>query len=192
MTTTNGTAIRDAAFTRAVTAGTYATTRKVDMPTLTGTDLPALSVFMMRERMKPDGDANVAAPRFVTTCTIGISVIRGFDDPVVTDGEIDADVDAILDILLRDLTFVGVPPAGIGLFEGVTRIDRQRLFAQQGETYFVETRLELDFEYRAYFDPIIIAPLLEIAVSLAGEFVAPILDFGVPEGSQYLPGLLNE
>ena len=81
--------------------------------------------------------------------TIGISVIRGFDDPVVTDGEIDTDVDAILDILLRDLTFVGVPPAGEGLFEGVTRIDRLRLFAQQGETYFVETRLELDFEYRA-------------------------------------------
>jgi hypothetical protein len=189
VTTTNGTAIRDAAFTRAITAGAYTTTRKTDVPTLNGADLPALSVFMMRESMKPDGDANVAVPRFIATCTIGISVIRGFDDPVVTDGEIDADVDAILDALLRDLTFVGVPPAGLGLFEGVTRVDRRRLFAQQGETYFVETRLELDFEYRAYFDPIIIAPLLEISVSLAGEFAAPELDYETPEGSQYVPGL---
>jgi hypothetical protein len=189
VSTTNGTAIRDAAFTRAITAGTYTTTRKVDMPTLNGADCPALSVFFVGEDMRPDGDANVAVPRFISIATIGISVLRGFDDPVVIDGLIDTDVDAILDALLRDPTFVGMPPVGTGLFEGVTRVRRRRVFAQQAEAYFVETRLELDFEYRAYFDPIITAPLLEISVSLAGEFAAPELDYETPEGSQYIPGL---
>ena len=187
--TTNATAIRDAAYTRAITAGTYVTTRKIDMPTLNGTDCPALSVFMIRESMKPDGDANVAVPRFIATATIGISVIRGFDDPVVTDGEIDTDVDAILDSLLSDLTFVGIPPAGLGLFEGVTRIDRRRLFAQQGETYFVETRLELDFEYHLYFAPPVPIALETISVALGGDFAPQELDYDLPADSEYLPGL---
>lgn len=140
--------------------------------------------------MRPDGDANVAVPRFIATGTLAISVMRGFDDPVVTEGLAENDANVILNALLQDLTFVGVPPVGEGLFEGVTRIKIDfDIFAQQAETYFVETRIELDFEYRLFFAPIITVPLTGISVSLAGEFVAPLLDYETPEGSEYLPGL---
>jgi hypothetical protein len=173
--TTNATAIRDAAFTRAQASGTWTKARKTDVPTLTGTDLPALQVFLLSERMTPDGDANVGVPRFVSEATIGISVVRGFADPVVIDGQIDVDVDAILDGLLCDPTFVGVPPAGAGLFEGVTAINRRRLFPQSGETYFVETRLELTFMFRCDFEPALTVPLNEVAVSVAAfsDIISP-------------------
>jgi hypothetical protein len=186
----NAIAIRDAAFTRAVATGTWTTTRKIRMPTLNGADCPSLSVFMLRETGKPDGDANVAVPRFITTATLAISVMRGFDDPVVTEGLAENDAAVILDALLCDLTFVGVPPAGLGLFEGVTRIKSDfDIFAQQAETYFVETRLELDFEYHLYFAPPVIVPLQSIAVSLGGIFAPQELDYDLPADSEYLPGL---
>ena len=70
-------------------------------PTLSGADLPALQVFLLSEDYSPDGDANVGVPRYIVDAGIGISVVRGFGDPVVTDGDIDADVDAILNALLR-------------------------------------------------------------------------------------------
>lgn len=151
--TTNATAIRDAIFTRAQGLSAWVTKRKTDLPTLQANQLPALQVFLLSERMTPNGDANVSIPRFIAEATIGVSVVRGFGDPVVLDGAIDADVDAILDALLSDPSFVGMPPAGPGLFEGVTSITRRRLLPQQGETYFIELRLELTFQFHEEFEP---------------------------------------
>lgn len=167
---TNATAIRDAVFARAVPTNTWQLSRTTDVPTLSGADLPALQVLLLSEDYSPDGDANVGVPRYVVDATIGISIVRGFTDPVVTDGDIDADANAILNALLCDPTFVGIPPAGQTTnfeFEAITRIKRRRIYAEIGETYVIELRLELTFQYRCYFAPTPTVPLTSVAVTVA-------------------------
>jgi hypothetical protein len=41
------------------------------------------------------------------------------------------------------------------LFEGVTQITRRHSFPQNGETYFAEVRLEMTFQVRVGFDPVV-------------------------------------
>ncbi len=184
---TNATAVRDAVFARAEPTSEWNLARTSDVPTLSGADLPALQVFLLSEEMSPDGDANVGVPRFVSDATIGISVVRGFDDPIVTDGDIDADVNDILNALLCDPTFVGIPPAGQTSdfeFEAVTRIKRRRLWAQLGETYALELRLELTFQYRCYFAPSTPNALTSVAVTVAAyEGVMPVEHSLVPDAA---------
>lgn len=42
-----------------------------------------------------------------------------------------------------------------GLFEAVSQVTRRHFFPQQGETYFVELRLEMTFQVRVNFDPVV-------------------------------------
>lgn len=186
---TNLLAIRDAVLTRAQATAVFNGIFKADQPSLDTADLPVLLVFTGDEDYGPDGDANVAVPRYLTTGTVLISVVRGLTDPVTLDGQSDTDVDSILDALLTDLTFVGDPPAGPGLFESVPRIRRRRLYRQQAETYLVETRLELDFQYRLYFAPVLTTPLQNISISLGGPLISPELDYSQAEASEFIPGL---
>lgn len=41
------------------------------------------------------------------------------------------------------------------LFEGVTQVTRRHSFPQNGETYFAEVRLEMTFQVRVSFDPVV-------------------------------------
>lgn len=153
--TTQATAIRDAIFVRLSALPGYARKRKTPVPQLQPDDLPALSVFLIREQLNADGDANAGDPHFLSLITIGIASTRGFNDPVVTDGKLDADVDLIENKLLTDASFVhfGLDPPP--LFEGVQAIVRTHVYAKDGETYFAEARLELTFVTRVDFQPVI-------------------------------------
>lgn len=126
------------------------------MPQLQPLDLPCLSVGIISETMTPDGDANAGDPHFMSHVTIGIGVVRGFDDTSVLDGRIDADITDIETKLLTDPTFVRLWPGT--LFEGVIQITRRRLYPQDGETYFCELRLEMTFETRVEYPPAITSP----------------------------------
>jgi hypothetical protein len=143
----DATAIRDMAFLMFERSPGYKTIRKTTVRQLQPDDLPALTFFIASEQMVPDGDANVGEPRFESTITIGISVTRGFSDPVELDGLVDVDVDLIEATLLTSTTF-------LSLFEACTGITRQRLYPQQGETYFAELRLQMSFLTRVHFDPV--------------------------------------
>lgn len=149
--TTQATAIRDAIYTRLSALPGYLRFDRTPMPSMSNEDVPRMGIFIMREELIPDGDGNAAEPRFTATVTIGVSILRGFDDPVVTTGQIDSDVDTIENMLFTDITFVNFGPNC--LFESVERISRQRLYPTDGEAYFCELRLEIDFLYRFDFQP---------------------------------------
>ncbi|MGD9766855.1 MAG: hypothetical protein AB7U62_04355 [Pseudolabrys sp.] len=148
---TEATRIRDAIIARVQTLAGYTSFRKTPVAQLQPEQLPAMSVFILSEQMQPDGDANAGEPNFSSTVTIGISVIRGFEDPATLEGQVDADVDAIETLLLCDPTFVHFGPDP--LFEAVTSINRRRLYPQAGETYLAELRLEIAFLARVSYPP---------------------------------------
>lgn len=148
---TRATLIRDAIADRIEAKGWFVSVQREQMPTLQPADLPLAQVYIMQESMTPDGDSNVGAPGFVAETVIGVSVLRGFDDPKTMAGRIDLDCDEIETALLTDPTFVSL--GADALFESVERITRRRLFPKDGETYFAELRLEFTFDYRVLFEP---------------------------------------
>jgi Uncharacterized conserved protein (DUF2190) len=104
--------IRDAVYDRLTRSGHgYAKTRKTPMPHLQTDQLPALSIFVLAGRAGSDGDENVGKVHFVWDDTIAISVARGFEDTAVLEGTIAAEVDALLNTLLTDASFVRFPAA---------------------------------------------------------------------------------
>jgi hypothetical protein len=162
--TTAATAIREAIIERLSDLPGYkALPRRVPLPQLQPSDLPRLSVFIMGERLTPDGDANEGDIRFVSEITIGISDMRGFATPDVLEGQNDTAVDMIEARLLCDPEFTEMDPDG--LFEAVTGITRQRVYPQDGETYFAELRLQMVFQKRVEFAPEILDTLRRVAVT---------------------------
>jgi hypothetical protein len=145
--------IRDAIVDRLSAASVsrpYGKIRKTPLPQAQPTDLPLLSVFIMSENATRDGEGY---PQFETSITIGISVIRGFDDPVTLEGAIDEDINLVETALLTDPTFVKHAPDS--LFESIESMKRTRLYPQDGETYFCELRLEMVFLARVVFVPVV-------------------------------------
>lgn len=183
--TTAATDIRDAIVDRLATLPGYKTPpRKVPLPQQQPSDLPQLSVFIMSERLTPDGDAGAAEPSFVTEITIGISDMRGFATTEVLDGQNDAAVDLIEERLLCDPSFTTKGPQA--LFEAVTGITRRRIYPQDGETYFAELRLEMTFRLRVDYPPTIPDAFESVAVTLQRPGhpapTDPTLVITVPEG----------
>ncbi|MCJ2102452.1 hypothetical protein [Methylobacterium sp. E-046] len=139
------------------------TLRTQPVPQLQEDELPGLLVVIMGETLSPDGDANAGPPRFEADIMIGISLVEGYDTPERIDGDIDEMITLIETALLTDPTFVrGVDPSKpeddperYPLFEAVTRLQRRRLFPQDGETYLGELRVEITFTKRVSFEPVI-------------------------------------
>lgn len=159
------TQIRDAIATR-LTGRSWlpvTTLRKQVRPQLQEEDLPALVVVVADEQETPEDEANTGQPRFTNEVTIGISYCVSLKLPEDLDDLLDAATDQIRATLLTDPTFVrGVDPskalndpARYPLFEAVTKVRRGRLFPQAGATYFAEGRLELTFQFRTSYDPVI-------------------------------------
>lgn len=157
--------IRDAIVERmqAIPGLPVTTLRTQPVPQLQEDELPGLLVVIMGETLTPDGDANAGEPHFEADITIGISIVEGYGTPEQIDGDVDEMITLIENALLTDPTFVrGVDPAKAKddperypLFEAVTRIQRRRLFPQEGEMYLGELRVEITFTKRVSFEPVI-------------------------------------
>ena len=145
--TTDATAIRDAIFVLLQTLPGYTRVRKTPVRQLQPTDCPALTIVMGDEVANADEDATAGPPHFVHEATYHVSVLRAFDDPDTLDGKIEDDCAAIQNLLLRN---VGLNQ----MIEGITSMRRSRAFPQQGETYFVELRLELTVQFRTIWNPV--------------------------------------
>ena len=143
---------------------TLNTVQNQPLPQLQPDELPGLLVVIMGESLTPDGDANAGPPRFEAQITIGISIVEGFESPEQLDGDIDEKITLIETALLTDPTFVrGLDPSKPRghpdrepFFEAIERIQRRRLFPQDGETYFTEARLEIVFVKRVQYDPAVL------------------------------------
>ena len=173
--TTDATALREAIIGRLATLPGYKKLpRRVPLPQQQPSDLPQLSVFIMGERLTPDGDAGAGEPSFISDVTIGISDMRGFATPAVLDGQNDAAVDAIESRLLTDPTFTRKgdrsrsedDPLRYPLFEAVTGIVRKRVYPQDGEAYFAELRLEMTFRTWVTFPPVVCDAFESVAITL--------------------------
>lgn len=147
--------IRDAIIARlGDITGKYKKVRKTPVPPLQPDQVPALLVFVMDCVGSPDGDGNAGPIAFLQSDTIAISVVRGFDDPEVLEGALDAEVDDIKTRLLTDPYFTQAGPSA--LWESIATINRRWYFPKSGETYFAELRLEITFRSREVFEPAIV------------------------------------
>lgn len=146
--------IRDAVMTRLQNVTQWKSTRKSPIPTLQPSSCPALGVFVLRETYNPDGDANVAEPKYITDLLLSVSVVDLATKPDVLDGSVDALIATILDTLLTDPTFVSLQDtSGNYLIDSVPQIVRSYQFPQNGETYYMECRLQMTIRYYVTFNP---------------------------------------
>ena len=176
--------IRDEIFTRLEGMSRFKECRRVIVPQRQPDEMPSCAVYLVSELSRADGDPNAGAPEFMTETVVGISVLRGFDDPEFLDGSSDDDGDDIIELLLTDPTFVRF--GRDALFEGVSQITCRRTFqAKDGETYFAELVLELTFEHRSVFEPVIKDDLKSIRITTKplGKPDAPAIttDIAFPE-----------
>lgn len=143
-------AIRDAIFARVTQLADYNRAQKAQPSQLQPDDLPALTVWTMTDTLRPDGDGNAGSLHFIEDASIGVSLVRGFQEPSVLDGQIDADMESIRAWIFTDPAFVS-----FNLFESIESVTARKLFPQTGETYACELRMELAFRWREDFEPTI-------------------------------------
>lgn len=140
--------IRDAIYDLLMPLPGFVKVRKVVQRQLQPEETPCITVLRGDENLAADEDATAGPPHFVHDATFHVSIIRGFDDPVVLDGRSDDDMDLVQETLLRN-------PDLIGMFEGIVAIRRSHAWPQVGDAYYVELRLELTVQYRSEWEPII-------------------------------------
>ena len=156
----------------------FVTIRKVPMPTLLPDQLPAISVFMMAEDAPALGLPNMGIIKYTNDTTIGISVTRGFDDPIYLQGGLESDSQFFKKTLLTNPQFTRRWYGA--LFESIPSYRQRYLYMSEGEAYFAELRLEMVFRFPEVFVPDIEDELKEIAVTVEyGE------DTGVDIRAQY-------
>ncbi len=146
--TTEATAIRDRMFALAQTLPGYTKFRKVPVRQISVADCPCVSVITAEEDATADGDVTAGPPHFVHEASYHLSVLRTLTDPLTLDGQIDADLDALQNLILRDVTLNG-------MIEGVASMRRSRAYPQDGEAYFVELRFEITVQFRSLWNPVI-------------------------------------
>jgi len=169
---TLATQIRDAAFNRIQKAMRvdFKSLRKAPFPTFQTDQLPALGVYLLREDMTPNGDPNVGEPNFKVEATLGISILDDASSEDVLDGRVDKLLDRVEDTLFKDGTFVRLrtpdAPTGTPLLEGFTRVTRTPTYHKDGESYYLEMRLQISCQFRCYYPPNAPNALTQVGVTV--------------------------
>lgn len=168
---TQATLIRNAVLTRVRSMVGWGSTAQSPIGTQQPDKLPFCGVYLLREDMRPDGEGNVAEPRFIHSAVIGLSIVAKGGAADALDDGIDDWIDDILTLLLQDTTFVGF---GNGrLFEEISDVKRSRVFPGEGETYFAEGRLEITFEFRTFWPPLVVDDLNKIRMTVRPAHFEP-------------------
>ena len=137
-----------------------------------------LSVFLMAEDAPALGLPNMGIIKYTNDTTLGISVTRGFDDPIYLQGGLESDSQFIKNALLTNAQFTRRWYGA--LFESIPSYRQRYLYMSEGEAYFAELRLEMVFRFPEVYVPDIEDELKEIAVTVEyGE------DTGVDIRAQY-------
>ena len=173
-----GLVIRDMLLTKLVTAPFYAgfkIRKSRQLPTQIN-QLPTLGVYLVKEDMSPDGDANHGDIDMIHSLTIGFSVVIINNDPEATQEKLNEAYWVIMNWLWRDPYLMNMIdtrayPGGIGnpdnvrieaLMNGSWRFyDHAPL---NNETPMSELRYEQTLRYRADYTPIITDDFLSMRV----------------------------
>lgn len=162
----SGLAIRDAVynFFKPLTPSMFVTLRKVPMPTLQPEQLPALSIYDLAEDAPSLGLPNMGPIEYKNDTTIGMSVCRGFSDPIYLQGGLEADVQFLKNSLLTNANFTRRWSGA--LFESIPSYRTRYIYTDEGEAYLAELRLEMVFRFPESFVPTITDTLQEIDVTV--------------------------
>lgn len=128
--------------------------QKDPLPQFQPGDMPAAAVYIQSETLTPDGDGNAGELHFVTDTIIAIVVARRLGTVEVLSGKLDEDADLILATLFTDPDFTTLD-AEKALFESVERIERVRLFPQEGDAYTGDLKIAITFRARADFETVV-------------------------------------
>jgi hypothetical protein len=158
---------------RLVQAGfgaTFKTYRLTPMLQIQPGDLPVLAVHILREKRVPDGEPNQTVPKFIHDLTLGFSgavqVETQEQDQI---NALEEWMSTLDDILLSDPSFVRMT-------EGFTAMDRVGQYAKVGETTLFEIRVEMNIQFRSYFEPRIPDVLATVDVTTVVPDGTPVLE----------------
>jgi hypothetical protein len=133
-------------------------------------DLPALGVYLLPERMTPDGELNAGTIRFTHNFTIGFSVCIANNDPDIAEQKLDAAWWLLMHGLWCTDWFTNMLGNGNpdntaleGIAQAVRRVSYGSIGSNQ-ETPVAELQYEVTGVYRTGWAPTDFPDLLEIAV----------------------------
>lgn len=155
---------------------TWGSVRQVPTVTTKNDQFPRLGVYLFRETESPDGDSNAGPPRYISETVISISVMDALSKPDVLNGSVDVMIDTIKNALLQDYTFVSLKwTDGTEMLDSIPTIQRTYNYPNNGESYYIECRLQMTFRFNVFYEPIAPNLLREVAVDVRpnGDPVAP-------------------
>ena len=185
--TTNGTLPSDAkitdtqsyawviqnAFFDALTADPFFidyTCRKTPMNVVLAEHLPYLGVYLVEEKLDPDGDPNAHPPAYIHAIKIGFSVLIANNDMNAAYSAIDAAWWRIMNRILTDGKLLNVMLSSMPdnvMIEAIPRGVRRPVYgapSHNQQTPIAEARYEQVVTIRSYWPPVITDDLLEIDV----------------------------
>lgn len=144
--TAYATAIRDKAYEIVAELGLFETLRIVPTFQWQPEQAPAVGVYLRRDRMEAEGDANSAEPSFLHNVTIGISILTRANDPEELVAVTDEPANKVVEELLTRPDF-------LALFEAVTDVDQSPTYAPNASAYITENRIEFTVQFRSDWPP---------------------------------------
>jgi hypothetical protein len=134
--------------------------------------LPVLGVYILPEKMTPDGDANASYIRFTHNFQIGFSIIIANNDPDIAEQKLDAAWWSLMNGLWRDQSLMRMFNSGNPddtRIEGVVAGIRRFVYGTIGknnETPVAELQYEVNCTYRTEWAPVITDTLDKIVVTV--------------------------
>jgi hypothetical protein len=147
------------------------TVRRTDQKPILPPQLPVLGVYLLDEKMAPDGDGNAGDIRFIHNFKVGFSIIIANNDPDIAEQKLDAAWWSLMHGLWCNagLTrFFNSANPDDTAFEAVSSGLRRMVYGTVGktnETPVAELQYEATCTYRTMWDPAITDMLNLIAVT---------------------------
>ncbi len=148
------------------------TIRRTNQVPIQTAQLPVLSVYLLPERMTPDGDWNAGDVRFIHDFQIGFSIVVANNDPEAAEQQLDAAWWTLMGGLWANARLMNMDDHALApdntRVEGVMLGARRFIYgtpALNNETPVAELQYEATCRYRSTWDPVITDDLLEIDVS---------------------------
>lgn len=144
------------------------TIRRTNQVPIQAAQLPILNVYLLPERMTPDGDWNAGPIKFIHDFQIGFSIIIKNNDPDAAEQTLDAAWWTLMKGLWTTATLTNMVTSGTAdntRFEGVMLGARRFVYGSAGlnnETPVAELQYEATCRYRSTWAPVITNDLLEI------------------------------
>jgi hypothetical protein len=167
--------IRDGILQRIKAVPTFQSIKKFGTTKMSRVQLdqiPFLGCYIIDEQLRPDGDWDAGAPKFVCDLRLGFSVILENSNDALAEDNLDAAYWTLMNLLTYQRWFRFVMPAPFPPvdIEGITRGQRLHKFGNApntNETPVAELQFDMTYRYREFFLPMVTDDLKQIHVTVA-------------------------